>query len=87
VQPLQSRTVQLHSQARLQAESDDTSGTSAVGSAGDVDGDGLADVLVGSEDFLGGGGAWLFLGPLTGQHSLSEADARLVGGGSTGAMM
>ncbi len=55
-----------------------------VGGAGDVDGDGFDDVLVGavgaeSDDSVAGGAACLFLGPLTGEHPLSDADARLLG--------
>jgi len=44
-----------------------------MSSGGDVDGDGLADLLVGAPDD-GEGAAWLFLGPVTGV--LDTADAR-----------
>ncbi len=54
----------------------------AVGDAGDVDGDGNDDVLVGSLDQEGGtgaGAAYLVLGPVTGSFDLSLADAKLLG--------
>jgi hypothetical protein len=55
----------------------------AVSDAGDVDGDGLADVLIGAyRDEDGGttsGSAYLILGGLTASASLSAADAQLVG--------
>jgi hypothetical protein len=53
----------------------------AVAGGGDVDGDGVADVLVGS-DTAGGqahGGVYVFRGPLSGQRLASDADARLFG--------
>ncbi len=55
----------------------------AVSSAGDVNNDGYADVIVGSpEDDVGGndaGAAWLILGPFSGRASLSTADAVFIG--------
>ena len=55
----------------------------SVGGAGDVNGDGLGDILVGAnEDDAGGGGAgaaYLLYGPAVGAMSLSEADAKLIG--------
>jgi hypothetical protein len=53
-------------------------GSESVASAGDVDGDGSSDILVGSsvgddED------AWLVLGPASGTLGLKNADAHLVG--------
>jgi len=54
-----------------------------VAAAGDVDGDGLADVLVGSPDANDGGtrsgAAWLVLGPPWGDLSLAAANASLAG--------
>ena len=52
----------------------------AVAPAGDVNGDGVADVLVGAPGVDQGGGEWsgrvyLFLGPVDGERSASEADA------------
>ena len=60
----------------------DRTGTS-VSDAGDVDGDGHADVLIGSRYHSEGptrqGAAYLVLGPVTGTLDLSFADAKLVG--------
>jgi len=54
-----------------------------VSGAGDVDGDGYDDVLVGAyRNNAGGsdsGASYLFYGPVTGTHDLSTADARFVG--------
>jgi hypothetical protein len=52
--------------------------------AGDVDGDGLEDIVVGA-DHAGttAGAAYLLLGPQAGTASLATADAKLTGSGST----
>jgi hypothetical protein len=67
-------------------EENDRVGMSVSG-AGDVDGDGRDDLLVGaSGDGEGGayaGAAYLVLGPVTGTLDLARADAKLVGEGST----
>ena len=47
----------------------------AVAMAGDVDGDGLDDVLVGAYQAGGTGKAYLLYGPVTGITSLADADA------------
>lgn len=65
---------------RLTAEGPEELFGNAVAPAGDVNGDGLADVLVGAPgvDRLGGefsGRAYLFLGPLDGARSAADADA------------
>ena len=56
-----------------------------VSNAGDVDGDGHDDLLVGafrnSEGAHYAGAAYLVLGPVTGSRDLSLADAKLVGEG------
>ena len=56
----------------------------SVAGVGDVDDDGYADVLVGAyqEDSGGSaaGAAYLLLGPLSGEVSLADAEAELIGG-------
>jgi hypothetical protein len=63
-------------------EARDNAGSSVSG-AGDVDGDGRDDVLIGApQNGAGGaysGAAYLVLGPVTGTRDLSRADAKLVG--------
>ena len=56
---------------------------SAIAMGGDVDGDGYADLLLGSlyEDSVGSynGAAWVVLGPVPSELSLADAHSRLVG--------
>ncbi len=52
---------------------------------GDVDGDGLADVLLGGAHasplgYSNEGGVWLFYGPLSGSTTMASADAEIAGG-------
>jgi hypothetical protein len=65
-------------------ESNDRAGV--VSHAGDVDGDGHDDVLIGNpfndEGGSDAGAAYLVLGPVTGTRDLSLADAKLVGEGA-----
>ncbi len=61
----------------------------AVAAAGDVNGDGLADILVGAQHTPGGslnGAAYVLLGPATAAGTLDEADSTLRGndGGMAG---
>jgi len=64
---------------------DDRSGLD-VSPAGDMDGDGLADFLLGAHayelDQPDVGGTFVFEGPLVGDHLLTDADCTLVGGSS-----
>ncbi len=67
----------------LEGEDDDDYAGSAVAAAGDVDGDGLDDLLVAStrnsEAGTAAGAAYLFHGPVTGDMDLGSADAKLLG--------
>jgi hypothetical protein len=79
-----SGTVDLSSaDARLVGENSDDDAGFSVSDAGDVDGDGRDDLLVGAFGNDGGergtGAAYLVLGPITGTLDLSRADAKLVG--------
>lgn len=56
----------------------------AVASAGDVNADGFADVIVGLDGTGEGGAAYLVYGPVSGTHNLADADAVLVGGDGSG---
>jgi hypothetical protein len=51
----------------------------SASAGGDLDGDGLNDLFVGSEYNLGAGAAHILPGPLAGVLSLSDAEATLVG--------
>jgi len=70
--------------ARITGDSDYSGLGRAVGAAGDVNGDGLDDVLVGAPSFsLDGdqelGAAFLFLGPVQGERTTSSADVTFIG--------
>jgi hypothetical protein len=69
--------------AKLVGEARDDEAGSSVSSAGDVDGDGHDDLLVGADHNAEGGSwagaAYVVLGPVTGTLDLSLADAKLVG--------
>ncbi len=65
------------------ALSGDRAGT-AMANAGDVDGDGVADILVGGS---GGAAAWLVYGPVSGQLGLGNADAVVRGTVDFGAVV
>ena len=70
---------------RISGDRINGSAGSSVDSAGDTDGDGIMDVIIGSpndprlEDF--GGAAFLVRGPITSDISLADADATLLGEG------
>ncbi len=70
--------------ARWHGESSSDMAGYGLGGAGDVDGDGLDDMLVGApyEDAGGtdAGAAYLLLGPSTTSSSLAASDAKIMGG-------
>lgn len=72
-----------YADAKLTGETDWDNAGYSVSSAGDIDGDSLDDVLVGSrwEDSGGSaaGACYLITGPVTGTSSLSTAQAKLIG--------
>ncbi len=69
--------------ATLTGESTADYAGASVAAAGDVNGDGAADFLIGAtyDDDVGSnaGAAYLFLGPVTGSASMSTADGKLRG--------
>ena len=68
--------------ARLLGEAFLDQASFSLASAGDVDGDGLSDILIGSGNDAGAtdaGAAYLLYGPVAGTFSLAFADAKLVG--------
>ncbi|MFH1465691.1 MAG: MopE-related protein [Pseudomonadota bacterium] len=73
--------------ARLLGDSEDAYAGYALAAAGDVDGDGYADMLIGAPleshataGYANEGAAYLVLGPVSGDVSLSTAAAHLLGG-------
>ena len=75
--------VATHTQATLDGEQGSASAGRSVAAAGDVDGDGFSDLLVGAdgEDLTGTdrGAAYVVQGPVTGTHDLGGAYGRAVG--------
>lgn len=65
--------------AKLIGESSHDFAGGGVAKAGDVDGDGLDDLLVGAYGNDVGGSAYLVTGPVSGRQSLSLANAKIVG--------
>ena len=69
--------------ARLVGEEVEDLAGHTVSGAGDVNGDGRGDVLIGAHGHDTGGGlagaAYLVLGPINGATALSDADVRFVG--------
>jgi hypothetical protein len=69
--------------AILEGESNMDEAGIQVSSAGDWDGDGFDDVLIGAsgddDGGAGAGAAYVLLGPLTGSINLADADLKLVG--------
>jgi len=66
-------------EAVMVSESSSDEAGYAVAGAGDVNGDGREDVLVGAYFAGDGGSAYLVLGPITGTVQLSVADSELMG--------
>jgi len=73
--------------AKLNGEGGSDYAGRSVSGAGDVNGDGKDDLIIGAnlEDSAGGyaGAAYLVLGPISGNNSLSTADAKLTGENDT----
>lgn len=70
--------------ARMTGEDEYDSAGCAVDAAGDVDGDGFSDIIVGAynqipEDGSAGGAAYLVSGTVEGEFSLAGASAKMVG--------
>jgi hypothetical protein len=69
--------------ARLLGEETADEAGNVLSGAGDVDGDGFADILIAAprndEGGDGAGAAYLLVGPIAGDRDLSTADAKLVG--------
>ncbi len=65
----------------LVGEDEHTHAGIALASAGDVDGDGLDDLLVGADGLSGSGGAYLVLAPLDGRVALADAGQAWLGEG------
>ena len=80
--------ISAHADAFLRGQGEGNEVGWEVAAAGDVDGDGYADVLLGAEKFdEDAGRAWLFEGPLAGTVAVSGADATFVGGSGSAAGM
>jgi hypothetical protein len=69
--------------ARLMGVTGNDNAGWSVGGAGDVDGDGTPDLLIGAPGLDAGvgegGGGWLFYGPVTGTRTVNQAEVRLLG--------
>ncbi|MCK6524829.1 hypothetical protein L6R49_25780 [Myxococcota bacterium] len=74
------------STAKLKGEAKSDYAGRCVADAGDTDGDGLGDVLIGAINAYSGGAAYLVRGPVEGELSLADADAIFVSetGGANG---
>jgi hypothetical protein len=74
--------------AKLLGENYLDSAGSSVAGAGDFNGDGYDDLLIGANSentaFAGAGAAYVVFGPVTGSNTLSSADAKLLGGSTYG---
>ena len=81
--PVAGRLDLANTDAKLLGEAGSDNAGDSVSSAGDVDGDGFDDLLVGApgndEGGNGAGAAYLVLGPVAGTLSLANTDAKLLG--------
>ncbi len=81
--PVMGDTSLAAADAKLVGESDEAGAGVSLAGAGDINGDGHPDILVGAygeESYLAGGGcAYLLYGPVLGLADLSIADAKLIG--------
>jgi len=84
--PLEGELPLSSADARIRGEGMDRIGD-ALASAGDLDGDGYDDLLVGVPDHVAGGSGWgqgavyVVHGPVGGSWDLARADGKLTGGG------
>ncbi|MCB9758266.1 MAG: FG-GAP repeat protein [Alphaproteobacteria bacterium] len=65
--------------AKITGEFDDDNAGNQIAAAGDVNGDGFNDFLVGALGNIGTGAAYLVLGPMSGTSSLSSAETYFTG--------
>ncbi len=82
--PIEGTIAADEADAVLLGEAPDIWAGSAVAGAGDVNGDGFDDLIIGADDYSVDGGngegvAYVVLGPVSGTLDLAVADARLVG--------
>lgn len=67
--------------ATLLGTTEDEVAGGTIASVGDVDGDGRGDLLLGTPDYQGPGGAYLALSPFAGSASLADAHVKFLGEG------
>ncbi len=67
--------------AKIRGEAEDDGAGGSVSTAGDYNGDGLSDLILGAPGTSGGGagGAYVFFGPVAGTLGVSAADVSLLG--------
>lgn len=69
--------------AKIRGEAEDDGAGGSVSTAGDYNGDGLSDLILGAPGTSGGGAgaAYVFFGPVSGTLGVSAADVSLLGDG------
>jgi hypothetical protein len=79
--PISGRRSLSEATAKFTAENPWDAAGFSVAFAGDTNGDGRDDLIIGAPgvDDVGEGAAYFVLGPVVGEHSLAEADAKLGG--------